>query len=353
MSRQVWTLAGSLTLVALTTAPAVAGGGQADPAPATAATAASAPSAAASPAPPAAAAATTPAPPAVDDGPLAKVAAASRAALTAAGLERIETQAAGRRLVLWRGGAGPHLVLLHGSGHQAGAWAAIVAGLMKDHTLHVLDLPGHGDSEPGSGPLAMAVVVAGVEAYLATLDGKATLVGNSFGAWLATVQAHRHPETVDRIVLVNGGALFHVPAQGLSLTPADREAARRVMAALRDPASPELPDAVLDDVVRRAGSGPIGRLLQDPPSLMAHLLDGKLGEVTVPVDVLWGGSDRLMTLDYARRMESELPRARLTVLEKCGHIPHGECPDRFLAALRGVLEQPPPEPRTAASGAGR
>ena len=275
-------------------------------------------------------------------GPLARIAAAARASLTESGMERGEMEAAGRRLVYWRGGEGPHLVFLHGSGQQAGAWAPVAPAFLGEHTVHVLDLPGHGDSEPSEGPLSMGAVVAGMEAYLETLEGEAILVGNSMGAWLATIQAHRHPDGVARIVLVNGGALLNVPAEGLTLTPADRESARRVMAALRDPSSPPLPDEILDDIVARSRSGPIGRMMQDVPGLMAHLLDGRLGEVETPVDLLWGESDRLMTLDYARRMEDQLPRARLTVLERCGHIPTGECPERFSEALRAVLALDPP-----------
>lgn len=278
-----------------------------------------------------------------DPGPLARLAAAARVALGEAGLERVETEAAGRRLVLWRGGSGPDLLLLHGSGQQAGAWAAVVPGLMDDFTVHVLDLPGHGDSEPAEGVLPFAQIVEGLESYLLSLDRPAILVGSSMGAWLATLQAHRHPERVARAVLINGGALLNVPAEGLTLTPTDRESARRVMAALRDPASPPLSDEVLDDIVRRSRGGPIGRMMQDLPGLMAHLLDGRLGEVTVPVDLLWGASDRLIPLDYARRMESELPRARLTVIEHCGHIPASECPERFFSVLREVLAMPPPE----------
>jgi pimeloyl-ACP methyl ester carboxylesterase len=284
------------------------------------------------------------------DGPLARIATAARASMSAAGLERVEVEAAGRRLVLWRGGSGPDLVLLHGSGQQAGAWAAVVPGLMGDFTLHVLDLPGHGDSEPAEGTLPMADVVAGVEAYLGSFDRPAILVGNSMGAWLATLVAHRHPDEVARLVLVNGGALLNVPAAGLTLTPADREEARRVMAAIRDPASPPLPDELLDDIVVHSKNGPTGRLMQDMPGLVAHLLDGRLGEVTVPVDLLWGASDHLMPLDYARRMEGQLPRARLTVLEKCGHVPESECPERFLAALREVLAMPPPAAAEAPEG---
>jgi pimeloyl-ACP methyl ester carboxylesterase len=288
-------------------------------------------------------------PPAVadDPGPLARIAAAARASLTEAGLERVEVVAAGRRLVTWRGGSGPHLVLLHGSGQQAGSWAAVAPGLLDSYTVHALDLPGHGDSEPAEGPLPMADVVAGVEAYLLSLDGPAVLVGSSLGAWLATLQAHRHPERVARAVLVNGGALLNVPVAGLTLTPADREEARRVMAAIRDPASPPLPDEVLDDIVARSRSGPTGRMMQDLAGLMSHLLDGRLGEVEVPVDAIWGASDGLMPLDYARRMVDQLPRARLTVLEKCGHIPPSECPERFLAVLREVLARPPVPPPEA------
>jgi len=285
-------------------------------------------------------------------GPLARQAVAARVALSGAGLERTEVETTGRTLVVWRGGAGPHLILLHGSGQQAGAWAKVAPALLAELTVHVLDLPGHGESEPAEGPLRMADVVAGVEAYLLSLDGPAILVGNSLGAWLATLQSHRHPVRVARAVLVDGGALLNVPAEGLSLVPADREAARRVMAAVRDPASPQLTDEELDELVGRSDGGPTARMLQDVPGLMAHLLDGRLGEVTVPVDVVWGASDRLVPLDYARRMVGELPRARLTVIERCGHIPPTECPERFLAVLRELLESPPPQPAPAESEAG-
>ncbi|MDX1631467.1 MAG: alpha/beta hydrolase [Thermoanaerobaculia bacterium] len=278
-----------------------------------------------------------------EPGPLARIAAAARASLTEAGLERLEGEIAGRRMVLWRGGSGPDLVLLHGSGQQAGSWAAVVPGLVQDHTLHVLDLPGHGESAPEKGILPMDTVVEGVETYLLGLENEAVLVGNSMGAWLATILAHRHPDRVQRIVIVNGGALLNVPAEGLTLMPANREQARKVMEALRAPESPPLSDELLDDIVLRSRNGPIGRMMQDMQGLMAHLLDGRLHEVEIPVDILWGESDRLIPLDYARRMESQLPRARLTVLERCGHIPASECPERFGAALREILERPPPD----------
>jgi pimeloyl-ACP methyl ester carboxylesterase len=282
-------------------------------------------------------------------GPLARQAAEARAALTEAGFERVEVEAAGHRLVVWRGGidpSGPHLVLLHGSGQQAGAWSKVAPGLKDSgYTVHVPDLPGHGDSQPSEGALPMATLVEGVAAYVGSLDGPAILVGNSLGAWLATIQAHRHPETVARAVLINGGALLNIPAEGLTLTPTTREEARKVMAAIRHPESPQLTDEELDELVSRSGTGATSRMMQDLPGLVSHLLDGRLGEVTVPVDLIWGEADGLIPLAYAERMKDQLPRARLTVIEKCGHVPGAECPERLLAALKDVLAADPPAAR--------
>lgn len=276
--------------------------------------------------------------------PLATHVKKTRRALEAAGLEKAEAQLAGGRLVYWQGGEGPTLVLLHGAGDQAGTWFEIAPALLPDYRLLIPDLPGHGDSEPSAGTLPMEEVFSGLEALLEvrSAEGPFILVGNSMGAWLATLQAYRHPESVSRVVLVNGGALSGDP-QNPSLVPVDREAARQLMDMLRDPASPKIPGFVLDDIVRRSASGPIGRMLQDLESIVGLLLDGKLGAVSTPVDMVWGESDRLMSLSYAERMLAELPRARLTGVPSCGHIPQSECPEIFAEILSSVLDSAPPE----------
>jgi pimeloyl-ACP methyl ester carboxylesterase len=75
-----------------------------------------------------------------------------------------------------------------------------------------------------------------------------------------------------------------------------------------------------------------------------YVLDGKLKEINVPVDLLWGESDKLFSIAYARRMISQLPASRLTTIPGCGHVPQQECPARFGAALSDVLTMPPPLP---------
>lgn len=279
----------------------------------------------------------------VRENPLAVYERTTRKELAKAGMELREFDSSAGRLAYWEGGDGPPIVLLHGVGDQAGAFQGVVGSLLGDHRVFIPDLPGHGDSEPAEGPLSMNVVYQGLEELLAAVvgDEPSVLVGSSMGAWLATTQAHRHPDAVARIVLINGGALTGERAD-LSLTPTDREAARTLMAALRDPSSPVIPDFVLDDIVEQSAKGPIGRMMQAWEDFQPFLLDGRLHEVTVPVDLLWGESDQLMTVSYAERMASKLTRSRLTTIEACGHHPANECPAKLAEGLAKVLGMDPP-----------
>lgn len=276
-----------------------------------------------------------------------------RRELVAAGFVRADLGASDERIALFVAGDGPALLFLHGLGDQAGTWASVAPAFTSRYRVFVADLPGHGESGPSGTELKMSTLVAGAERLLdaAAADGPATIVGNSLGAWLATILAERHPERVTRLVLVNGGAVRGEPG-GPSLAPANRAEAGRLMALLRDPSSPAVPGFVLDDVIRRAAEGPISRLGRDAAGLEEHLLDGRLGEIATPVDLLWGASDRLIPLDYARRLEAAFPAARLTAVERCGHVPQVECPDRFLPALERVLAAPPPAPRAVSEAPG-
>jgi pimeloyl-ACP methyl ester carboxylesterase len=160
---------------------------------------------------------------------------------------------------------------------------------------------------------------------------------------VALLYAREHPDRVARLVLVNGGALVG-DRPDLSLTPKTREEAAALMTQLRDPKAPPIPAFVLDDVVRQARTGPLARLAQTAGDMGRYVLDGKLGEIKAPVDLIWGESDRLFSLAYARRMMVQLQAARLTTIPGCGHVPTQECPSRFGSALSDVLTLPPPLP---------
>jgi len=273
----------------------------------------------------------------------------SRMALGKIGFEKTSIATPAGRMTVWEAGSGSCMVLLHGAGDQAGAWARMVRPFVEDYRVVIPDLPGHWKSDPRSGPLGIDQVLAGVEAVMESVCGgeQAILVGNSMGVWAAMLYAHQQPDRVARLVAINGGAIRE-DNPAVNLYPTTREEAAETMKALMGPATLPLPGFVLDDVIRWSRVGPAGRLagrLADAgDEIDAYLLDDRLDELVVPVELIWGDSDGLFTLDYAQRLLDGLPRARLHPVHGCGHVPHRECPDKVAEALQTALAMPPPEP---------
>jgi pimeloyl-ACP methyl ester carboxylesterase len=265
--------------------------------------------------------------------PLSVLEALGRAGLRGAGLKAEEIAGPRGPITVYRGGQGPTLVLLHGVNDQAGAWARVVKVLAAEYRVVVPDLPGHGRSAPAEGPLPVEDLLAGVDAVLAAEPRPATLVGNSMGGWLALLTATRSPGAVKQVVLLNAAAVRAETT--VSLLPRDRDEARRAMAAVLSRSAPPTPGFILDDLVRRAPRSPLTRIPAD--SVTRHALDGRLGEVPVPVTLIWGADDQLLPRAYAERVASGLPKSRLVFLDACGHMPQRECPDRLLPALHEAL----------------
>lgn len=285
--------------------------------------------------------------------PLAALAVAGRATLRLSGFERVTVAAPAGPIAYFRKGSGPMLLFIHGANDQAGTWARIAPALAADHHVVVVDLAGHGDSAPADGPLRAGDLMAGIRAVVETErgSGKATLIGNSLGGWLALVHAFEHPDQVAHAVLVNG-AIHRDDRSGAAVTllPKTREDARHTMSVLMARNSPGVPDFVLDDLVRRAPTSPLARLLAQPESDVASfLIDERLGELRVPVTLIWGEDDRLLSIDYARSAAARIPGARLEVLQACGHIPQRECAGALLTRLRESLARVPTGARAPAA----
>jgi pimeloyl-ACP methyl ester carboxylesterase len=288
--------------------------------------------------------------------PLEALARAGRRALRGAGFAKTPWESGPGRQTGFVAGQGPLVVLLHGAGDNAGGWSAVAPKLTAAHRVIVLDLAGHGESEPRTGPIRVQDVVDGLDAVLRaeSASGPATLVGNSLGAWVAFLEGAAHPERVARIVAINGGPLKG-GNEAFTLQPKNREEARKTVAALRDPSSPRVPGYVLDDIVRQAQKGPLARLAQTANEMERCVLDGKLSDFHIPVDIVWGESDRMLNLDYARRLQAQLTQSRLVTIPGCGHIPANECPATLARVLGEILDgtAPGPKPEATAVAGGK
>jgi pimeloyl-ACP methyl ester carboxylesterase len=107
---------------------------------------------------------------------------------------------------------GPPLVLLHGMSMTSGMWVPNIADFSKHYRVYAIDVIGQpGMSIPDlDGPIRD---VAGYRAWMhETLDAlnleRVSLVGMSYGGWLALSFAMNAPARLDKLVLLSPGACF-------------------------------------------------------------------------------------------------------------------------------------------------
>lgn len=117
------------------------------------------------------------------------------------------------RVAVWEAPAGaPTALLVHGvtSSHLAWAW---LAERMPGVRLIAPDLRGRGRSADVEGAAGLHRHADDLAAVLDALGVDRTLVvGHSMGGFVSVVFAHRHPERVARLVLIDGGLPLEIPA---------------------------------------------------------------------------------------------------------------------------------------------
>ncbi|HWD01944.1 MAG TPA: alpha/beta fold hydrolase [Amycolatopsis sp.] len=150
-----------------------------------------------------------------------------------------------------------------------------------------------------------------------------TLIGNSFGGWLAAeIALQRSP----RAVLVDGIGIEvdgHPMTDVSGLSPAEIQAF-----SFHDPSkAPVAPDGSGPSPDVRALIGYTGRTMADPT------LAERLAGLDLPVHVVWGGSDRIVDPGYGKALAVATPGATFTLLPRTGHLPQVETPEDLLGAL--------------------
>ena len=109
----------------------------------------------------------------------------------------------------------PPLVLLHGYWATSAMWSANIGDFSKDHRVYAIDVMGQPSRSVPAEPIRDAADYA--TWLTATLDGlhleRVSLVGMSFGGWLALRYAVAAPERLQKLVLLSPGGLLPMVRQ--------------------------------------------------------------------------------------------------------------------------------------------
>lgn len=113
-------------------------------------------------------------------------------------------------------GQGPDLVLIHGWSMHSGIWHEFGEQLAKSYTLHLVDLPGHGDSEWHEGDFTAEHIIEQLAEKLPTC---AYYLGWSLGGLIAALFSYHHPECVRKLVMLAASPCFAQKANWLCAMP--------------------------------------------------------------------------------------------------------------------------------------
>jgi pimeloyl-ACP methyl ester carboxylesterase len=252
-------------------------------------------------------------------------------------------------------GAGPAILLVHGSASSLKTFDGVAAILRQRYRVIRYDVPGQGLSGPISDEAADRLSPAAVaEGLLASLGiGSVTAVGVSSGGTLCMYLAARRPDLVNRLILSNTPSdpvdTSHLkqPAAFLEAQRLARESGfqsqhfwdefLRYFAGEPDRMTPPIREQFFDFNRRQPDKNAL--------SLVAKVADhgqavAAMRQVRAPTLLLWGGRDPLLPPASAGVLAGYLAQAQIStlILPDVGHFPPLEVPGRFAQIVASYIE---------------
>lgn len=243
------------------------------------------------------------------------------------------------------GAGGPPLVILHGMLGSSRNWQTAGRDLAVRYHVFALDLRNHGDS-PQAEDMSYRAMMDDVLAWMdAQKMARATLVGHSMGGKIAMMLACRHPDRVDRLVVVDiAPRNYHWVAHRAEFTAMNEldleHLASRAEAELRFESRVD-DRAMRKFLVTNLERTETGRWrwMINLPALTAALpeLEKNRLEMTDrfagPARWILGANSTYVEASDRVRILQHFPAAEFIVIPGCGHNPHMEKREEFVRAV--------------------
>jgi pimeloyl-ACP methyl ester carboxylesterase len=257
-------------------------------------------------------------------------------------------------------GRGPVVLLIHGITSSSSAWARVLPGLARRHTVIAPDLPGHGLSAKPRGDYSLGSYASGIRDLLVALGHeRVTLVGHSLGGGIAMQFVYQFPERLERLVLVSSGGLGREVS--IMLRAATLPGSEYVLALLSG--SPVRTVAsTATGLLSRVGLAPghdiqgvasgfaslseagarrafldTARAIIEPSGQRVSANDRLYLAAWLPTMLVWGERDRMIPVAHARAAAAAMPGSRLEVFESAGHFPFNDEPERFVEVVSDFI----------------
>ncbi len=246
------------------------------------------------------------------------------------------------------------LVLIHGTGASLHTWEESVKLLTDSFRVITLDLPAYGLTGPNPKRVySQEFYVQFIDEFLKSIHvNKCIIGGNSLGGAIAWNYTYEHPTKVEKLILIDAAGypmiseskpiaftLAQIPVlkHMLNYITPRFLAKKSVMNVYDDPT--KVTEKVVDryfDLFLREGNRQAFVDRMNFSTYPDHLI--RLRTIKTPTLIVWGENDKLIPIENAQKFHADLPNDTLVVLEKTGHIPMEENPNRTVDAIRLFLK---------------
>ena len=241
----------------------------------------------------------------------------------------------------------PSLVFVHGAGGSSADWpyqwqqtsVALSRGeprWISDYPLYLLDLPGHGRSQPPA-RTSIADYAADVAAFGEALGiRRAVIVGHSMGGAIALTLGLLQPANLFGLIVLGSGP--SMPVSDVILDGLAANFAQTVGLIMkfswRKEARPIYREVVTQHMLAAGPEVVHG----DFAACNVYDIRSRLGEICAPTLVVGSTSDRMMSLAQSEALAAGIPGAQLAVIEDGGHFMMTERTNEVSAALLVFLQ---------------
>jgi len=199
--------------------------------------------------------------------------------------------------------------------------------LAADYCVYLPDLPGFGKSDKPEHALSIAELADALAAWMDAIGlSKATLLGNSMGCQIIANFALRHPERIERAILVG-------PTMDPQARTAHQEIGRWLVNIPGEPLS-LFPVVTLDYL--QIGFRRFVRTFR-------HALEDRIEEhlplMQVPTLVVGGARDPVVPLRWIKEATSLLPKGRSVIIDGAAHDVNYNSPVELAREVRVFLDE--------------
>lgn len=171
------------------------------------------------------------------------------------------------------------------------------------------------------------------------------LLGNSMGGHLALDYVQKYPDSVSALVLTGSSGLLEKDFGSTFPRRKDRNFIRRQanLTFYED----LIDDTVMDEIMAVVKSpSKLTNLLALTRDTHSYNMEEYLPQITQKVLLIWGRQDEITPPEVAHMFLNQLPNAQLKWIDKCGHAPMMEHPEKFASLLKDFLLQLEHEPNS-------